>query len=108
MAHGRMVSVFAALSLYSLANPTFAQRGHKALHDFRRYHSSECRPTRPSVRQVAATAQRMSELQQINLMGNRSVEEQTKEPVADFPVRRLSSHYRQALRTRLRWRLDQC
>jgi predicted transglutaminase-like cysteine proteinase len=78
MLHGRMFSVFAALSLCSLASPTFAQGGQKALYGFRdfcRRHSSECRPAGPSVRQVAATAQRMSELQQINLTVNRSVEE---------------------------------
>jgi predicted transglutaminase-like cysteine proteinase len=72
-----MFSVFAALSLSSLASPTLAESGHEALHgfhDFCRRHPAECRPAGPLVRQVAATAQRMSELQQINLTVNRSVE----------------------------------
>ncbi|WP_052600733.1 transglutaminase-like cysteine peptidase [Microvirga lotononidis] len=95
MLHGGMFSVFAALSLCSLASPTFAQSGHEALHGFHEFcrrHPSECRPAGPSVRQVAATAQHMSELQQINLTVNRSVEEMSdreqweKEDVWSLPT----------------------
>ncbi len=78
MLRGRMFSVFAALSLCSLASATLAKNGQEPLHgfhDFCRRHPSECRLTGPSVRQVAVTAPRMSELQQINLTVNRSVEE---------------------------------
>jgi predicted transglutaminase-like cysteine proteinase len=73
----RRFSVFAALSVCSLASPAFARGGPEALHgfhDFCRRHPAECRPAGSSVRQVAATAQRMNELQQINLTVNRSVE----------------------------------
>jgi predicted transglutaminase-like cysteine proteinase len=95
MLHGRMFSVFAALSWCLLANPTFAQSGQEALqgfHDFCRRHPSQCRPAGPAVRQVAVTAQRMSELQQINLTVNRSVEEMSdreqfgKEDVWSLPA----------------------
>ncbi|WP_083861558.1 transglutaminase-like cysteine peptidase, partial [Microvirga lotononidis] len=95
MLHGRMFSVFAALSLCSLASPTFAQSDQEPLHGFNEFcrrHPSECRPAGPSVRQVAVTAQRMSELQQINLTVNRSVEEMSdreqwgKEDVWSLPT----------------------
>ena len=95
MLHGRMFSVFAALSLCSLTSPTFAQSGPEALqgfHDFCRRHPSQCRPAGPAVRHVAVTAQRMSELQQINLTVNSSVEEMSdreqfgKEDVWSLPA----------------------
>jgi predicted transglutaminase-like cysteine proteinase len=95
MLHGRMFSVVAALSLSSLASPTFAQGGYEPLHGFRdfcRRHPSQCTPAGPSDRQVAVTAQRMSELQQINLTVNRSVEEMSdreqfgKEDVWSLPA----------------------
>jgi predicted transglutaminase-like cysteine proteinase len=95
MLHGRMFSVVAALSLSSLASPTFAQGGYEPLHGFRdfcRRHPSQCTPAGPSVRQVAVTAQRMSELQQINLTVNSSVEEMSdreqfgKEDVWSLPA----------------------